>query len=114
MNNNDFKVIVLSGLSGLILLFTVFMVILACFVVLPVLGVYETWNSFVVNTFYLPSIGFFQAGLFWFGILLILYAIIKNFVGLAFQHGTAEDLEKFKEELLKTEQEETTKDKDKK
>jgi len=83
--NKNFKVIQISGLSGILLVGIVFTGLFCGFMLFPIWVVMMGWNAVVANTFHGPAINYIQAALLWTAIILSLYILLKNSISIRIQ-----------------------------
>lgn len=85
--NKNFKIIQISGLSGILLVGIIFTGVFCGFILFPIWMVMMGWNAIVANTLIGPSINYLQAALLWTAIILSLYIILKNSISIRIQKG---------------------------
>jgi len=83
--NKNFKVIQISGLSGILLVGIIFTGIFCGFMLFPIWVVMMGWNAVVTSTFSGPSINYLQAALLWTAIILTLYILLRNSISIKIQ-----------------------------
>lgn len=76
--NKKFKVLQISGFSGLLILGTVVFCLIAGFIGFPIMLVTLGWNALIAGTLGLPSMNLLQGGLLWSIICLSLYLSSRN------------------------------------
>jgi hypothetical protein len=83
--NKNFKVIQISGLSGILLVGIIFTGIFCGFMLFPIWVVMMAWNVAIASTFNAPVINYVQAALLWSAIILVLYILLKNSISIKIQ-----------------------------
>ena len=96
--NKKFKVLQISGFSGMLILGAVIFCLLAGFIGFPIMLVTLGWNSLLAGTIGAPTMNYLQGALLWSIIWLSLYISSRN--KFCIKMATEEDIIK-NEEFLK-------------
>jgi predicted membrane protein len=83
--NKNFKIIQISGLSGILLVGIIFTGLFCGFILFPIWVVMLGWNAVIPSTFQGPVINYLQASLLWMAIILTLYILLRNSISIRFQ-----------------------------
>ncbi|MDD3012444.1 MAG: hypothetical protein PHC34_01930, partial [Candidatus Gastranaerophilales bacterium] len=83
--NKNFKIIQISGLSGILLVGIVFTGIFCGFMLFPIWIVMMGWNAVIANSLHAPVINYIQAALLWSAIILTLYILLRNSISFKIQ-----------------------------
>lgn len=83
--NKNFKIVQISGISGILLAVILISGILCGFMFFPVWLVMTGWNSLITKSFNVPVINIMQAGLLWSAILITMYILLRNSISIRIQ-----------------------------
>ena len=111
--NKNFKIIQITGLSGLFLLGFVILGVFCGFILFPIWVMMIGWNSIVKDILHGPAINYFQAMLLWSVISLAVYLILKNSISIKIQRDETfknKDIKDIITEMKKKEEESEEKD----
>ena len=80
--NKQFKIIQIDSFMGICFIFFVVVSLFIGMGLFPAWIVMNLWNSFVVGFMRWPVVNWYQAGLLWVAMLLILYLLLKNNISI--------------------------------
>lgn len=83
--NKNFKVVELSGLSGLLILVFVLTSLFCGFILFPIWILMTLWNYIVGNMMHGAVINYFQSALLWIAIILSFYLLTQYSVSIKIQ-----------------------------
>ena len=83
--NKNFKIVQISGLSGILLVGILFTGIFCGFMLFPVWLVMMGWNAVIASSFNAPIINYLQAALLWSAIVIVFYILLRNSISIKIQ-----------------------------
>jgi len=91
--NKNFKIIQISGISGLLLFGFIIMGLICGFILFPIWMLMTGWNALIAEVFKGPSINYIQASLLWSFLTLAMYLGLKNSISIKVQkHENMSDI----------------------
>jgi hypothetical protein len=108
--NKNFKIVQISGISGILLVGIIVTSVLCGFILFPVWLVMMGWNSVIAINLKIPVINFIQAGLLWSAVLITLYIILRNSISIRIQKDDSfehKDIKEIITEIREKEDEKT-------
>lgn len=96
-NNKNLRMISLKGFGGFVLIALAAMGLFGGFVYLPMKLMTIGWNTFVVDTFGVPKIYFWQSIFLWIILYISLSLALRDHIGIGFHSATTVDTQNIDE-----------------